>query len=863
MRRCSLGTCVPGGMRRTIRNCSFSAAVVFCLFTATAAAAGGTPARSPEGPLTLVLLSTDSPAECRAVQEAVYREGGRVRMVFLPSVIVAFLPEESASRLTALGPVVDARRGPVDPSAYGRLTRDQSAGLAIWNDHFMGLKQHDEQLLRRGEPGPGRHYSCGIPVPLEFRDPGLGVPGKKGYVAGFFSTSEYMILDGGTSDHLEFQLNIVFPESNGLIDASTENWTNADMSNYITEVYEGIEWWADRYGPARMTMALATTWDVDIPWEPINHAHTFESTWADDLMDSLNSGGSSYFNKVRNFDNNYLVWEKTCWTNTLFVVNSKNDADGNFTDGWFDYSYLGGPFMVMTYDNGWRGNGNTDYMCAHETGHTWYALDEYASTNPPCTDTETSGYLNVPNGNCENGGGISVECIMRNNVRDEFTNGSVCSYTRDAVGWRDTDADSIPDIVDHPPILTLTGFAATPTCDSTPTFTGSVIPEREPNRNPARFSSGSSSGDTISVNSVSLVEYRVNGGAWQSATPTDGEWDEADEAFQFTPVLAAQEISVVEARARNSRGLYSAIRRDTLIYMGGFAWSDGFEDGSASDWTIVNGGATIALTNTTAHGGTWSIQVTGASGASQGATAESPALAPYIDTNEPYTVSFWFRYGDFHWDQFVVFGHVRILVDYPWFPIKYDPVGNWTGLTNLGGAFNGYIPANTWKKVEIAVNPGARQYTVTMGGSLLGTATYNTTVVPSSRLWFADNYSASNFMNGWYDDFRVAGCPTATGVPMAGVVQGAAFRLFASPNPFGPAADVRCELPASAHVALQVYDVSGRLVRTLLDEEQAAGVRVVPWDGRDSRGQRVSAGVYFVRMQAGHVERHTKVVLMR
>jgi hypothetical protein len=634
------------------------------------------------------------------------------------------------------------------------------------------------------------------------------------------------------------------------------------MSNYITAVFAGLEWWGDRYAPARLTISLATTWQVPIPWEPINHPHTFQSTWVDDLMDSLGSGGTNYYRKVRNFDNTYLVSEKTCWTNTLFVVNSKNDADGNFTDGWFDYSYFGGPFTVMTYDNGWRGNANTDYMTAHEIGHTFYARDEYASSG--CTDAQTSGYLNVPNGNCENGGGISVECIMRNNTRDEYTNGSVCSYTWDALGWRDTDADSIPNIVDHPPILTLNGFASSLTCDSMPTYSGSVIPEVETNLNPLSFdSSGSSANENISVNSVQLVEFRMDGGAWQAAVPTDGTWDEADEAFQFSPSLEPQTVSEIEARALNSRGLYSAVKRDTLLYMGGFDWNDGFEDGSALDWTIVNGGATISLDNTIAHGGTWSIRVVGAAGAGQGATADSPALAPNIDTSKPYTISFWFRYSDFHWARFVLFGHVRIIIDYPWLPLWYDPVGNWTGLVQLGGAFQNYIPANTWKKVDISVNPATRQYTITIGGGLVGTASYNVSVVPTSTLSFADHYSVTDFLDAWYDDFRVAGCPTATETPIAESEGQAALQLFVSPNPSGRTAVVRYQLPHAGPSALDVFDVAGRLVRTLTGEEHGAGPHTLSWDCRDGRGEPVPAGVYFVRLRAAGEATSRKIVLLR
>ncbi len=87
-------------------------------------------------------------------------------------------------------------------------------------------------------------------------------------------------------------------------------------------------------------------------------------------------------------------------------------------------------------------------------------------------------------------------------------------------------------------------------------------------------------------------------------------------------------------------------------------------------------------------------------------------------------------------------------------------------------------------------------------------------------------------------------------VPLAAA---GAPRLLANvPNPFNPSTDVRFELPAAADVTMGVYDISGRLVRTLLaGENHAAGVHSVRWDGRDTAGRAQASGTYFVRMNAG------------
>ncbi|RKY59737.1 MAG: hypothetical protein DRP95_04820, partial [Candidatus Latescibacterota bacterium] len=64
-------------------------------------------------------------------------------------------------------------------------------------------------------------------------------------------------------------------------------------------------------------------------------------------------------------------------------------------------------------------------------------------------------------------------------------------------------------------------------------------------------------------------------------------------------------------------------------------------------------------------------------------------------------------------------------------------------------------------------------------------------------------------------------------------------------------------------VRLEVYDPSGRRVRTLVNAWREAGEHRVRWDGRDNRGKEVSSGVYVVRIEAGEFSRAMKVTLLR
>jgi hypothetical protein len=84
------------------------------------------------------------------------------------------------------------------------------------------------------------------------------------------------------------------------------------------------------------------------------------------------------------------------------------------------------------------------------------------------------------------------------------------------------------------------------------------------------------------------------------------------------------------------------------------------------------------------------------------------------------------------------------------------------------------------------------------------------------------------------------------------------------PNPFNPVTTISYDVPAGGGaVSLAVYDVAGRLVRTLVSGAQDEGRRQVSWDGRDGLGQAMSSGVYFYRLKAGDAVHTRKMLLLK
>ena len=84
------------------------------------------------------------------------------------------------------------------------------------------------------------------------------------------------------------------------------------------------------------------------------------------------------------------------------------------------------------------------------------------------------------------------------------------------------------------------------------------------------------------------------------------------------------------------------------------------------------------------------------------------------------------------------------------------------------------------------------------------------------------------------------------------------------PNPFNPDTTIGYELAESADVTLQIYNVVGQVVRTLMAaESQSVGRYQVRWDGMDDRGMPVSSGIYFYQISAGKFQDVRKLMLLK
>jgi hypothetical protein len=83
------------------------------------------------------------------------------------------------------------------------------------------------------------------------------------------------------------------------------------------------------------------------------------------------------------------------------------------------------------------------------------------------------------------------------------------------------------------------------------------------------------------------------------------------------------------------------------------------------------------------------------------------------------------------------------------------------------------------------------------------------------------------------------------------------------PNPFNPTTNFQFTLAKPAHVKIEIFNIVGQKVRTLVDKDMKPGVYTADWDGKDENGDLVSSSIYFYKMQAGEFSNMKKMVLLK
>lgn len=367
-------------------------------------------------------------------------------------------------------------------SARGLLEQDRILSMA----RPMTMEPFDDVLLRVPQESIDR-------TALKTGSPRQGSPAEI-QERGINQNSEFMIGN--------VLINLVLPESAGA--TQSENWTDDEIANVIRDAMLGLTQYENATHWVDLEFAVncpALHRGVPVYMEPIEGGMGTDPFWINEALDYLAESydisfptgdnvwildKAHYFNNaMRNRDGDEDGLPDFDWVFTAFVADASVNECWLGGSGYAAYSYLGGPLLVCCYPACRFGDGiNFAHVFIHEMGHTFWALDEYASAAAACSDR--SGYLNYVNANSYyQGCGAGQPCIMNNALLTEPL--PICQWTMGQMGLADDNnpPNSIPDIFEVWPVLE----AYTPKTDTT--YFGDMLISVNctqtpvPNRNPA------------------------------------------------------------------------------------------------------------------------------------------------------------------------------------------------------------------------------------------------------------------------------------------------------------------------------------------------------------------------------------------
>ena len=343
---------------------------------------------------------------------------------------------------------------------------------------------------------------------LESRDLLTAVP----FGASSQDTAEFLLGD--------VTVNVVFLESNGKIDTSTEDWTPELTAEVKATIEEGVTWWSDTLALYTDVHELNFNFDyqyadnpIETAYEPISRPSQDVELWVEEFFRAVDIPEAAGFStEIREFNHRQRVLHNSNWSFTIFVVNAEQDPNDRFgneaadnTDFQRAFAYTGGRFIVMPHSR-------PAATVAHEMAHIFWAHDEYRGSDPY---TARRGYYATQNTNAYDGNPdvTARELSLLSSTSAAYADHAVSTSARETLGWRDSDGDGIFDVldVDHAIDGTITFDPVTRRA----TFVGSSSVQTLDNRNPVGTQ------NDMTINRITGLQYQLDNGLWQDLMTLD------------------------------------------------------------------------------------------------------------------------------------------------------------------------------------------------------------------------------------------------------------------------------------------------------------------------------------------------------
>ena len=399
------------------------------------------------------------------------------------------------------------------------------------------------------------------------------------------------------------------PNDFSFLNDNSETWNQSSINAVKAKVTEGLDWWVDTLAGVTDKHQLNFNIDfthADTPvtttYEPITRPSTDYQFWIYDFLDSqVQNQTGSFTTDVKTFNHQQREANNTNWAFTIFVVNDENDANHKFAAGGLDraFAFPGGLFLVTLASR-------PASTIAHETGHLFWAVDEYQgggvygttrgyynTQNVNAWNNPAPGYVRVPSildrGSCDEGGGLLCDAYQQNTSSPS---------SLEMLGWRDSDGDGIFDVldVDH----SLAGSGSYDPTTGTYRFVGESSVQTLPNLNPRVSSLATESLQSdITINRISRVEYQIDGQGWQTAATPDTYVAAIDVTFAVPSSANEVRIRTIDATTGVTSPVFVGdLTRPVSVSqsgISGFVFGDTNSDGNIETGETGIAGRTVQL----------------------------------------------------------------------------------------------------------------------------------------------------------------------------------------------------------------------------------------------------------------------------
>jgi hypothetical protein len=376
---------------------------------------------------TLVLTGNTDIASANQARDYVISQGGRIAILSPPHAMLGWISPELAQQIIGKHGIEQVFFSPVDLGKIKYQDEQTMAVVNFFNAVASGSLRQEMSGIIETVGTPLVNDALDHP-PLNFEKyqenlEGLGIAASP-----------------GNSDSMTGSVAVClfFVESNGSIDPNSYTWTQTDVQNTINRAVSGLNWLsseATSYG-ASVTFTVhyysPTSPFTQQGYEPILHSHSDDHLWIEQIMDNLNFTSGDIFTRVTAFNTWLKNLYSTDWAYSVFIAYNPSPAPTTFSDGWLSYAYKGGPYVQTLFSTDNWGEANFGRVLSHETGHIFWACDEYSGAGTPCSScgpcAPNGPRPTANNGNCQTCNPNSVPCIMRHN---EY---AVCPFTAQQIG---------------------------------------------------------------------------------------------------------------------------------------------------------------------------------------------------------------------------------------------------------------------------------------------------------------------------------------------------------------------------------------------------------------------------------------------